>query len=217
MANAEYARKREKLSLRCPVAVEGKYDKIKLDAIVETPILVLNGFSVFHDREKLDMLRAVIAKTGLILLTDSDRAGSFLRSRLKGLLPEDRSSGKDEGRIYQVYAPPLKGKEKRKSAPSADGLLGVEGTDADILYDLLLPFSREKTSVDPVRAVTKAEWYADGFTGKQDSSARRRELARALSLPETLTGNALLEALNLLGARDKYEEFKSCHNHASES
>ena len=86
MANAEYARKREKLSLRCPVAVEGKYDKIKLDAIVETPILVLNGFSVFHDREKLDMLRAVIAKTGLILLTDSDRAGSFLRSRLKGLL-----------------------------------------------------------------------------------------------------------------------------------
>ncbi|MBP5230888.1 MAG: hypothetical protein ILO68_04090 [Clostridia bacterium] len=80
---------REKLRLRCPVAVEGKYDKIRLDAVVATPILVLNGFSVFRDEERLELLRRVVRQTGLILFTDSDRAGAFLRSRLKGLLPKE--------------------------------------------------------------------------------------------------------------------------------
>ena len=208
--------KREKLRLRCPVAVEGKYDKIRLDAVVETPILVLNGFSVFRDEDRLNLLRRVVRTTGLILLTDSDRAGNFLRSRLKGLLPE----GEAGNRIYQVYAPPIPGKEKRKDKPSAEGLLGVEGTDAEILYGLLLPFA-EETAGEGGRFsganITKAEWYADGFSGQPSSSEKRKQLARALSLPETLSGNALLEAVNLLVPREQYEEIKTCLKNASGS
>ena len=201
--------RRPKLKLRCPVAVEGKYDKIKLDAVVETPIFVLNGFSVFSDGEKQALLKRVCMETGLILLTDSDRAGQFLRSRLKGMLPSpDTPEGK---RVYQVYAPSVQGKEKRKKAPSADGILGVEGTDTDTLYELLLPFAAD--SIERTGAgVTPAEWYADGFSGTDNASGKRVLLARMLNLPETMTGKALLEAVNLLIPREQYEEAKRCLN-----
>lgn len=209
---AEAERRREKLALRCPVVVEGKYDKIKLDAVVSTPVLVLNGFSVFSDSEKMALLRRLCRETGLILLTDSDRAGRFLRSRLKGMLsgPETDGDGGSE-RIYQVYAPPVRGKEKRKSGYSADGLLGIEGTGTDVLYELLLPFA-DPEGKPRGAGVTAAEWYADGFSGTDNASGRRVLLARTLRLPETMTGKALLEAVNLLISREQYEEAKRCLN-----
>lgn len=192
-----------KLRLRCPVAVEGKYDKIRLANIVETPILVLGGFSVFNDGEKKALLRRICAESGLILLTDSDRAGAFLRAKLKGMLPADESAGK----LYQVYAPMREGKEARKKAPSADGLLGVEGIDDETLYALLAPFANE--GAEPMGAnISKAQWYADGFSGGEGSAEKRRKLAGALDLPENLSSGALLEAINLLCSGEAYERAK---------
>lgn len=192
-----------KLRLRCPVAVEGKYDKIRLANFVETPILVLGGFSVFHDGEKKALLRRVCAESGLILLTDSDRAGAFLRAKLKGILPTDGSAGK----IYQVYAPMRAGKEARKKKGSADGLLGVEGIDDETLYALLAPFA-DKTKEPAGAAISKAQWYADGFSGGEGSAEKRKRLARALDLPENLSSGALLEAINLLCSGEAYERAK---------
>ena len=71
----------KKLSLEYPVVVEGKYDKIKLDAIVATPIITLDGFSFFNDKKKQQLFRKY-AENGIIILTDSDRAGAFIRSKL---------------------------------------------------------------------------------------------------------------------------------------
>ena len=198
---------RPKLKLRCPVVVEGKYDKIKLDAVVSTPILVLNGFSVFKDDEKQALLKRICKETGLILLTDSDRAGQFLRNRLKGVLPSPDSP--DGKRIYQVYAPARPGKEKRKQAPSADGILGIEGTDVQTLYELLLPFSDEQAERTGA-GVSPAEWFKDGFSGTDNASDRRKELAAKLDLPETLSSKALMEAVNLLVSRAQYEEARQC-------
>ena len=193
-----------KLRLRCPVAVEGKYDKIRLANIVETPILVLGGFSVFNDGEKKALLRRICAGSGLILLTDSDRAGAFLRAKLKGMLP----AGETAGKLYQVYAPMREGKEARKKAPSADGLLGVEGIDDETLYALLAPFANEEA--EPMGAkISKAQWYADGFSGGEGSAEKRRRLAGALDLPENLSSGALLEAVNLLCSGEAYERAKS--------
>lgn len=190
---------KQKLRLRCPVAVEGKYDKIRLANFVETPILVLGGFSVFNDGEKKALLRRVCDESGLILLTDSDRAGAFLRAKLKGMLPE--------GKLYQVYAPMREGKEGRKKAPSADGLLGVEGIDDETLYALLAPFA--DSSAEPKgAAISKAQWYADGFSGGDGSGEKRKKLARALDLPENLSSGALLEAVNLLCSGEAYERAK---------
>lgn len=189
-----------KLRLRCPVVVEGKYDKIRLSNVVETPILVLDGFSVFRDAEKKALLARVCREQGLILLTDSDRAGTFLRNRLKGIL--------QGGQIYQVYAPQLRGKEKRKNAPSADGLLGIEGTDGKLLRDVLLPFAAEGDA--PTGAgVSKAEWFAHGFSGGENAAEKRKALAKALDLPDHLTSGGLLEAINLLVDRETYERIRT--------
>ncbi len=191
---------KDKLRLRCPIVVEGKYDKIRLSSFVETPIFVLNGFSVFNDREKLTLLKRACAETGLILFTDSDRAGTFLRSKLKGMLAC--------GTVYQVYAPCVKGKEKRKPAPSADGLLGIEGLDAETLYPLLAPFAADAGRQAAGAGVNRAMWYADGFSGGEHSRERREKLAKALQLPPTLSSGALLEAINLLVSAETYERVK---------
>lgn len=190
---------REKLRLRCPVAVEGKYDKIRLANLVETPILVLNGFSVFHDGEKKALLRRVCGEKGLILLTDSDRAGAFLRAKLKGILPGEK--------LFQVYAPSREGKEARKKKGSADGLLGVEGIDDETLYGLLAPFAQ--ADLPQGASVSRAQWYADGFSGGAGSAEKRRRLAETLELPGNLSSGALLEAVNLLCSQEAYERAKA--------
>lgn len=191
---------KKKLVLRCPVVVEGKYDKIRLSNIVESPILVLNGFSCFRDEQKKELLKRICREQGLILLMDSDRAGAFIRSRLKGILTD--------GKVFQVYAPQLAGKEKRKETASAEGLLGIEGTDSDILYSLLLPFTAEET-VGRTEWLTKKEWYADGFSGGENAAEKRKFIAKEFGLPDNLSSTALLEAINLVVTREQYEEVKS--------
>ena len=190
----------QKLRLRCPLVVEGKYDKIRVSNIVETPIFVSDGFHFLHDKEKIALLSRVAKEKGLIILSDSDKAGNFIRGRLKSVL--------GDGKLYQVYAPQIAGKEKRKETPSADGLLGVEGIDGKTLRELLLPFAEDQNP--PCGAgLTHAEWYADGFSGRPDSGAKRKALAKKLDLPDNLTSDGLLEALNLLYDRETYERIKN--------
>ncbi len=184
----------EKLKLKYPIVVEGKYDKAKLSLVVDTTIIALDGFSVFNNKEKQQLLKRLSKEKGIILLTDSDRAGGFIRSKLKGIL---------NGKIYNVYAPSIVGKEKRKSAPSKDGLLGVEGIDSKVLYGLLEPFS--DSEISNKANITKAQFYNDGFSGNANSASKRKALSEILSLPITLSSNALLEAINLLISEEEYQ------------
>lgn len=183
----------EKLNLKYPIIVEGRYDKAKVSLVVESPIIALDGFSIFNNIEKQQLLKRLSRENGIILLTDSDRAGNFLRSKLKGIL---------KGTIYNVYAPAILGKEKRKKSPSADGLLGVEGIDSGILKELLIPFTdnvkRKSTNISKMR------FYEDGFSGGENSSVRRQKLAEALNLPISLTSKSLLDAINLLITEEDY-------------
>ncbi|MBO5870777.1 MAG: DUF4093 domain-containing protein [Clostridia bacterium] len=183
----------ERIKLKYPVIVEGKYDKAKVSLAVSTPIISLDGFSVFNNIEKQQLLKRLSRGDGIILLTDSDRAGNFIRAKLKGIL---------KGNIYNVYAPAILGKERRKKQPSADGLLGVEGIELATIKELLMPFSVFDI---PVGAnISKTRFYTDGFSGGDNSSNRRKELCKILSLPETLTSKALLEAINLLVTEEEY-------------
>ncbi len=184
----------EKLNLKFPIIVEGKYDKAKLSLVVSSAIITLDGFSVFNNVEKRELLKRLSRENGIILLADSDRAGNFLRSKLKGIL---------KGKIYNVYAPSIVGKERRKSKASADGLLGVEGIDSTVLRELLLPFVGEHSRKQS--EITKIRFYEDGFSGAENSSERRAMLAQCLNLPKTLTAKALLEAINLLCTEEEYE------------
>lgn len=180
------------------IVVEGRYDKNALSQVVDAAIVSTEGFSVFNNREKLAFLRRLAAKQGLIILTDSDGAGFVIRNYLKGALPKDQ--------VKQAYIPDIPGKERRKRAPGKEGKLGVEGMRPEVLLEVLRRAGatfEEEPKPENVREepLTKADLYALGLTGGPDSSRRRREILHRLDLPEHLTTNALLEALNLLYSR----------------
>ena len=184
--------------IREAIVVEGRYDKNALAQVVDAPIVTLEGFSVFHDREKLAYLRRLAEKRGLIVLTDSDGAGLVLRGYLKGAIPQAR----------QAYIPETPGKERRKRKPGRAGLLGVEGMPPAVLLDALrragATFLDEAEEAPRTgMPITKADLFAWGLTGGPGSAEKRRALLRKLSLPSQLSANALLEALNLLYEREE--------------
>ncbi|MBR2611563.1 MAG: DUF4093 domain-containing protein [Clostridia bacterium] len=188
-----------KLKIDIPILVEGKYDKITLLSVLDASIFTTGGFSVFNNKEKQALLRRLAEEKGLIVLTDSDGGGKQIRSFLSGILPKEK--------IRMLYIPKIEGKERRKSHKSKDGFLGVEGMTADLLRSLFAPFAVGESKVQAEkRQITKTDFYLDGLSGGDGAKALRATLARAFSLPEDMTANAFLEALNLLSS---YEEYKS--------
>ncbi len=180
------------------VVVEGRYDKNALSQVVEGVIFETRGFGIFRDRERLALLRRLTAERGAVLLLDSDGAGFVIRGKLKGMLPTDR--------VKQAYIPDVYGKERRKKAPGKEGKIGVEGMTPAVLLRALeqagATFEDGETAA-PGEEITKADLYAMGLTGP-GSVERRRALLRALELPEHLTVNALLEAVNVLYGREEF-------------
>ena len=183
------------------IVVEGRYDKNTLSQVVDATVVTLGGFAVFNDREKLSFLRRLALERGPIVLTDSDGAGFVIRNYLKGALPKDR--------VKQAYIPDIHGKERRKRAPGKEGKLGVEGMRPQVLLESLRRagatfLDEEDQSTALKEPITKADLFALGLTGGTGSAARRQALLRQLDLPEHLTPNALLEALNLLYTREAF-------------
>lgn len=183
------------------IVVEGRYDKNTLSQVVDATVVTLGGFAVFNDREKLAFLRRLAQERGLIVLTDSDGAGFVIRNYLKGALPKDR--------VKQAYIPDIRGKERRKRAPGKEGKLGVEGMRPQVLLESLRRagatfLDEQDQALPPKEPITKADLFALGLTGGTGSAARRQILLRHLDLPEHLTPNALLEALNLLYTRESF-------------
>lgn len=184
------------------IVVEGRYDKNALAQVVDATIITLGGFSVFNDKEKLAFLRRLAEKQGgLIVLTDSDGAGFVIRNYLKGALPKEL--------VKQAYIPDIQGKERRKRAPGKEGKLGVEGMRPEVLVEALRRAGAtflDEAGETPAQGapITKADLFALGFTGSANSAEKRKALLRKLDLPEHLTANGLLEALNLLYDRESF-------------
>ena len=189
----------EKPVLLYPVAVEGKYDKIKLDSLFEGKIFTTGGFSLFNDTEKREFFKKLAEKSPVIVLVDSDSGGAQIRNLLKNLLPPDRQ--------IHLYIPQVAGKEKRKPRPSKQVFLGVEGTDSALLLELLAPYTAENgaspRSGAPLRRI---DLYERGYEGADGSREKRRALCRRCGLPENLSTSALLDALNLLYDREELEK-----------
>lgn len=183
------------------IVVEGRYDRNTLRQVVDAVVIETKGFGVFNDRERLALLRRLAAERGLILLTDSDGAGFVIRNFLKGAIPKSQ--------LKQAYIPDVYGKERRKAAPGREGKLGVEGMPPEVLLEALeragATFGEAE---DPAERepVTKSDFYELGLTGGQDSGAKRAALLKRLGLPERMTANALLEAVNILYTRDAFME-----------
>ena len=189
----------EKLKIPYVIVVEGKYDKIKLSNVCEARIITTDGFGIFKKNEKLTLIRKLSEELPIIVLTDSDGAGKLIRSHLSSAIPKEK--------IVQLYIPQIKGKERRKISPSAEGTLGVEGIEDKILYDLLLPYEdRNRYKRYSENPITKADLYADGLMGRDDSAAKRDALCALIGLPLGMTSNALFETLKLIKTYEEYKE-----------
>ena len=173
-----------KLPIDQIVIVEGKYDKIALENIIDATILTCEGFGIFKNEEQRAALKSLARDRGAIILTDSDRAGAVIRSHLQTILQGVK--------VYTLYIPPIAGKEKRKTTPSKEGLLGVEGIDAKILRNLFLEFKAEPIT-DNIKAI---DLYELGLTGQSGSKEKKQKLLRSMMLPQHLSNNALLKELN---------------------
>ena len=195
--------KMKKLQIAYPIIVEGKYDRMKLQAICEGLIIKTDGFGVFKKDEKAALIRALAKKSPIIVLTDSDGGGRVIRSHISALVPKDK--------LIQLYIPKIEGKEKRKAEASKEGFLGVEGMENELLYDLLKPFSSEndvsaseKLLEIAKNPLSKVDFFIDGLTGGENSSQKRDELAKKFGLPKGMTPNALLEALKVVATYEDY-------------
>ncbi len=184
------------ITVNMPIIVEGKYDKIKLESVIDGLIITTDGFRIYKDKEKMSLIRAFAEKTGVIILTDSDGAGFQIRNHLKGSIKN--------GKIHNVYIPDIFGKEKRKDKPSKEGKLGVEGIDTDILLKAFADcgiFSEEKEHTE---WLSRADMLEDGLIGGDNSAMLRKKLAAELGLPEHLSTSALSEVLNRLYTEESY-------------
>ncbi len=183
------------LHIKEVIVVEGRYDKNTLSQCVDAVILETNGFGIFSDREKMALLRRCAETRGLIVLTDSDGAGFLIRNRIRGSV--------DPRLVKHAYIPDIPGRERRKSAPSKEGTLGVEGMEAQTLIDALLRAGATAED-EPGESVTKADLYALGLNGTAGAAERRKKLLRRLALPEKLSSAALLDVLNALMGREEF-------------
>ncbi len=188
----------ERIRLDRPVVVEGKYDKIRLQSVLDADILTTEGFGIFKAAEKTAMIRRIAAEKGLIVLTDSDGGGLVIRNYFNSILPQDR--------LTHLYIPAVKGRERRKTVDSKEGLLGVEGMDTETLRQLFAPFAVTAEERCPRTPITKIDLYEAGLSGGPGSKEKRRALCRLAGLPLNLSADAMLGALNLLYGKEEYEE-----------
>ena len=174
------------------IVVEGRYDKNTLSQIVDAPILETSGFGIFKDKQQMALLRRIAETRGLIVFTDSDGAGFVIRNHIKSAIP-----GKY---LKHAYIPDIYGKEKRKAAPGREGKLGVEGMTKDVILESLrrAGATMEGEDVPRTKQITKQDLMALGLSGGPDASAKRLQLLKKLNLPEHMSPNAMLQALNLL-------------------
>lgn len=191
----------EKIYLKQPVIVEGRYDKIKLQSMIGSLIIATDGFRIFKDKEKQYMIRTLGKKYGLVILTDSDKAGLIIRNHIKSIVGGCQ--------MTQLYIPQIIGKESRKAKPGKENLLGVEGMEISLLREifaangLIEDASATALQKDPI---TKQDFFLDGLSGRENSDQRRKAFMRRLGVPQYLSANALLDVCNSLLNKQEYQK-----------
>lgn len=180
------------ISIKETIIVEGEYDKRKLQSIVDANILVTGGFRIFKDKEMQCMIKKIARKDGIVVFTDSDRAGFLIRNFLKNTTAGEK--------VYHAFIPEVKGKEKRKAVPGKEGMLGVEGMEASVILEALqnsgATLSGEKRKEK--ERIIKLDLYRAGFYGKENSRQKREEFLKKNGLPARISANMLVEVMNLL-------------------
>ena len=180
------------VKIREAIVVEGRYDKNTLSQIVDAEIFETAGFGIFKNKEQMSLLRRVAKTRGLIVFTDSDGAGFVIRNYIKSAIPGDY--------LKHAYIPDMPGKERRKASPGKEGKLGVEGMSREIILEALRAAGATiegETAAAPVSRISKQDLAELGLSGGVNSAAKRSALLKKLELPEHMSANAMLQALNI--------------------
>ena len=190
------------------IVVEGRYDKNTVSQVVDATIIETSGFGIFNDRQKRSLLRTLAEKRGLIVLTDPDAAGFVIRNHISACVPPDL--------VKHAFVPDIRGKEKRKTVPSKEGKLGVEGMRPD---DIILALRRSGATIEDEDApafgqrISKNDLFVLGFYGRAYSAEKRLALVNELDLPEHISTNSLVDVLNAIMSRDEFiERFSAQRN-----
>ena len=188
------------VKVREAIVVEGRYDKNTLSQVVDAAIFETSGFGIMKNADQLALLRRVAKSRGLIIFTDSDGAGFVIRNFLKSAI--------DGAYLKHAYIPDIPGKEKRKSAPGKEGKLGVEGMRPDIIVEALRRAGAtiEGETEKKTGGLTKQDMMELGLSGGKDSSLLRKKLLSRLELPEHMSSNAMLQALDILFTRQQLQQ-----------
>ena len=191
------------ITLNQAVVVEGKYDKIKISSFIKATIITTDGFGIFKNRSKREYIKKLAKINGLIILTDSDRAGQKIRSHIKSFV--------GEGRIYNAYVPQILGKEIRKSAPSKEGIeptkegtLGVEGLKKEVIIQALKKAGVFQTKKNPPQ-ITHIDLMEAGLLGAKNSNLKRKKFLAQLNLPNFLSTKQLLDFLNISFSKEEFQ------------
>ena len=192
------------ISVKEVIVVEGRYDKNTLSQIVDATIVETEGFGIFKDKDKQEMLRTRARRRGIIILTDSDGAGFVIRNFIKGIV--------DPALIKNAYIPDIAGKEKRKNKSSAEGKLGVEGMSAEIIISALKNSGAtlDDCAEHKYSQISKADLFSLGLIGQEGSREKRMLLQKQLSLPEHMSSNALLRVLNIISSAEELQSMLNC-------
>ncbi len=185
------------IKIKEAIVVEGKYDKIKLSGIFDTLIITTEGFGIFKNESICEFIRKISKQKGIIIFTDSDRAGFLIRNYVKKIAAD--------GSVKHAYIPDVYGKEKRKTQASKEGFLGVEGMSDEIIIDAIKNCTQTVDEGDR-EIITKADLFKDGLSGGENSHRLRDFLIGELSLPKRLSTNMFLDILNSLYTFDEYKK-----------
>lgn len=184
------------------LVVEGKYDAARLARLTDAMILLTDGFAIFSDKKRQRLLKELAVKNGLLLLTDSDKAGFQIRTYITNLVGAEH--------VAQAYVPALPGKERRKALPGKEGLLGVEGVPDELvrqsLLDALGPEAGQTAPPAAGRPITYGDLYDWGLSGTAGAAERKYRLLAALGLPPRLSKKEMLEVFNRLYTFEQLDE-----------
>lgn len=181
------------------IIVEGTYDKIKLSSFIDGVIFVTGGFSVISNKKRMETIKTLAEDMGIVILTDSDTAGFKIRNYIKQSVSPHF--------VKHAYIPEIKGKEKRKTQPGKEGLLGVEGISQEIIIKALkeagCEIDGQAKHINSSRPITKADLYILGLSGDKNSTKKRQTLSYALGMPSKISSNMLISVLNRLMTYDE--------------
>ncbi|MBR5517766.1 MAG: DUF4093 domain-containing protein [Clostridia bacterium] len=184
----------EKLKIKEAIVVEGKYDQIKLSRLFDTLIIPTNGFDIYKNKSKLNMLKQVAQKSGIIILTDSDSAGFRIRNHIRNCIGDVS--------VKNAYIPEVEGKEKRKDTPSKEGFLGVEGISDEIIINAVMSQTQQIDQTG--EKITKTDFFELGLTGGAESGQKRAKLCKKMGLPVKISANQLVSALNNIYSKEEF-------------